>query len=143
MTAWLAVAVLLGSSVLIATGVARRMTAASGDAVIVPLHRAPAGVPLMAVSALLSRELSGVPFRFGPHRAGAVISPDERDTIGRYAHKDSRLPAVSAVVIVTAVACSVLYTVLSPELSAVATGGGVVLPAVSRLSAGEVVRKAG
>lgn len=98
------------------------------------LHMAPIATLLVLVFAVMSRWMFRSAFHYDPKRAKQIMEMRERDAI-----KDGRLLAVSGVVIVIVMVCFVLHTTLHLEPSVVAISGGLVLLAVSRLNAREVV----
>lgn len=98
------------------------------------IHLAPLIVVLMVVFVGLCRWLFRHAFRYDAERAAAVMTLRERDAI-----RDPRLLAVSLVVLGLVTAAFVLHTVLHLEPSVVAIVGGLVLLAVSRLDAADVV----
>lgn len=99
------------------------------------MHMTPIVVVLMVVFVLMSRVMFRKAFRYDPERVDAVMELRERDAI-----KDVRLLVVSGVVVVLVMAGFVLHTTLHLEPSVVAIIGGLVLLAVSRLRATDVVK---
>lgn len=99
------------------------------------LHMTPIVVVLMIVFILMCRVMFRSAFRYDPERAASVMELDPRDAI-----KDRRLLLVSGVVITAVMVCFVLHTTLHLEPSVVAISGGLVLLAVSRVAAGDVVK---
>ncbi|WP_327668076.1 MULTISPECIES: ArsB/NhaD family transporter [unclassified Streptomyces] len=99
------------------------------------VHMAPVVIVLMAVFVLMSRVMFRKAFRYDPKRAAAVMELDPKEEL-----KDTRLLAVSGVVITAVMACFVLHTVLHLEPSVVAVSGGLLLLAVSRLRPADVVK---
>jgi Na+/H+ antiporter NhaD/arsenite permease-like protein len=99
------------------------------------VHLAPFVVLLMVVFVGLCRILFRSSFRYDPERAAQIASLRERDAI-----RDSRLLALSLVVLAVVTVAFVLHTALGLEPSVVAILGGLLLLALSRLDAGEVVR---
>jgi Na+/H+ antiporter NhaD/arsenite permease-like protein len=99
------------------------------------VHLAPFIALLMVVFVGLCRILFRSSFRYDPERAAQIASLRERDAI-----RDSRLLALSLVVLAVVTVAFVLHTALGLEPSVVAILGGLLLLALSRLDAGEVVR---
>ncbi|MER8039082.1 ArsB/NhaD family transporter [Streptomyces hydrogenans] len=99
------------------------------------LHMTPIAALLVVVFAVMARWMFRHAFTYDPERVARVMELRERDAI-----KDVRLLVVSGVVIAIVMVCFVLHTALHLELSVVAISGGLLLLAVSRLDAGEVVR---
>jgi Na+/H+ antiporter NhaD/arsenite permease-like protein len=97
------------------------------------VHLAPFVVLLMVVFVGLCRILFRSSFRYDPERAAQIASLRERDAI-----RDSRLLALSLVVLAVVTVAFVLHTALGLEPSVVAILGGLLLLALSRLDAGEV-----
>jgi Na+/H+ antiporter NhaD/arsenite permease-like protein len=98
------------------------------------LHMAPITTLLIVVFAVMSRWMFRSAFHYDPKRAKQIMKMRERDAI-----TDTRLLAVSGVVIAIVMVCFVLHTTLHLEPSVVAISGGLVLLAVSRLNTREVV----
>lgn len=98
------------------------------------LHMAPITTVLVLVFAVMARWLFRGAFRYDPVRAARVMAMRERDAI-----RDGRLLAVSGVVIALVMTGFVLHTALHLEPSVVAITGGLLLLAVSRLKAKDVV----
>ena len=99
------------------------------------LHMAPIAVILVLIFAVMSRWMFRSAFRYDPERAKQVMEMNERDAI-----ENPRLLATGGVVVALVMICFVLHTTLHIEPSVVAITGGLVLLAVSRLDAGDVVR---
>ncbi|MFB7277221.1 SLC13 family permease [Streptomyces hydrogenans] len=99
------------------------------------LHMTPIAALLVVVFAVMARWMFRHAFTYDPERVARVMELRERDAI-----KDVRLLVVSGVVIAIVMVCFVLHTALHLEPSVVAISGGLLLLAVSRLDAGEVVR---
>ncbi|MFI6942452.1 SLC13 family permease [Streptomyces sp. NPDC050418] len=99
------------------------------------LHMAPIVIVLMGVLVLMARIMFRKAFRYDPEKVDALMDLRERDAI-----KDVRLLIVSGVVVLLVMTAFVLHTVLHLEPSVVAISGGLLLLAVSRLSAAEVVK---
>jgi Na+/H+ antiporter NhaD/arsenite permease-like protein len=97
------------------------------------VHLAPFVVLLMVVFVGLCRILFRSSFRYDPERAAQIATLRERDAI-----RDSRLLALSLVVLAVVTVAFVLHTALGLEPSVVAILGGLLLLALSRLDAGEV-----
>ncbi|MER7281165.1 ArsB/NhaD family transporter [Dactylosporangium sp. NPDC000244] len=97
-------------------------------------HLAPLIAVLVVVFVLLCRVMFRSAFRTDPERAAAVVQLRERDAI-----RDPRLLVVSLAVLALVTAAFVLHSVVHLEPSVVAIVGGLVLLAVSRLDAAEVV----
>lgn len=95
----------------------------------------PVAVILVLIFALMSRWMFRSAFRYDPERAKQVMAMNERDAI-----ENPRLLATGGVVVALVMICFVLHTTLHIEPSVVAITGGLVLLAVSRLDAGDVVR---
>lgn len=98
------------------------------------LHMAPIAALLVVVFAVMARWMFRSAFSYDPKRAAHVMAMRERDAI-----TDGRLLAVSGIVVVIVMACFVLHTTLHLEPSVVAISGGLILLAVSRLGARQVV----
>lgn len=99
------------------------------------VHMAPIVIILMILFVLMARVMFRKAFHHDPERVRAVMELRERDAI-----RDVRLLVVSGVVVVLVMTAFVLHTVLRLEPSVVAITGGLVLLAVSRLRATEVVK---
>ncbi|MFI5907919.1 SLC13 family permease [Dactylosporangium sp. NPDC051541] len=98
-------------------------------------HLAPLIAVLVVVFVGLCRVLFRHALRADPERAAAVTRLRERDAI-----RDPRLLVVSLAVLGLVTAAFVLHSVIHLEPSVVAIVGGLVLLAVSRLDAGEVLQ---
>ncbi|MZD04306.1 hypothetical protein GTW43_04310 [Streptomyces sp. SID5785] len=99
------------------------------------LHMAPVVLIMLAVLPFLLRFLFRDVLRQAPPRATAAADLRPADAI-----RDTRLLAVSGVVIVLVMAAFVLHTTLHLEPSVVAMSGGLLLLAVAHRSAHQVVR---
>jgi Na+/H+ antiporter NhaD/arsenite permease-like protein len=98
------------------------------------VHLAPLVVGLLVVFLGLCRWLFRRAFRYDPDRAAGVAALREREAI-----RDGRLLVVSLVVLAAVTAAFVLHTALHLQPSVVAIVGGLLLLALSRLDAHEVV----
>jgi Na+/H+ antiporter NhaD/arsenite permease-like protein len=99
------------------------------------LHLAPIVLVLLVAFIGLCRIMFRSAFRYDPERAALIATLNERDAI-----RDGRLLAVSMVVLAVVTAAFVLHTVLHLEPSVVSILGGLLLLALSRLDAGDVVK---
>jgi Na+/H+ antiporter NhaD/arsenite permease-like protein len=99
------------------------------------VHLAPFIVVLLGVFVGVCWWLFGRKLRYDPKRAEQVMALRERDAI-----RDVRLLIVSGVVLVAVLAAFSLHTLLHLEPAVVAIVGGLLLLAISRLDAGEVVK---
>ncbi|MFI7068409.1 SLC13 family permease [Kribbella sp. NPDC050124] len=98
-------------------------------------HLAPLVAVLLVVFIGMCRWLFRFAFRSDDERIAAVMSLRERDAI-----RDPRLLAISLIVLGVVTVAFVLHTVLHLEPAVVAIVGGLVLLALSRLEAGQVVK---
>ncbi|MEV0523984.1 ArsB/NhaD family transporter [Streptomyces sp. NPDC050439] len=99
------------------------------------VHMTPIVIVLMGVFVLMARVMFRKAFLYDAERVHSVMELRERDAI-----KDVRLLIVSGLVVVLVMTAFVLHTVLHLDPSVVAIAGGLVLLAVSRLRAAEVVK---
>lgn len=97
------------------------------------LHMAPVAPVLVVVFAVMARLMFRGAFSYDPKRAAHVMAMRERDAIA-----DTRLLAVSGIVVTIVMAGFVLHATLNLEPSVVAISGGLILLAVSRLDARKV-----
>jgi Na+/H+ antiporter NhaD/arsenite permease-like protein len=99
------------------------------------VHLAPFVVFVMIVFVGLCRWLFRPAFRYDPARAATIASLRERDAI-----RDPRLLAISLAVLAAVTVAFVLHTALHLEPAVVAMLGGLLLLALSRLSATDVAK---
>jgi Na+/H+ antiporter NhaD/arsenite permease-like protein len=99
------------------------------------VHLAPLVVVLLVVFVGLCRWLFRHAFAYDPDRAAGIAALREHDAI-----RDRRLLVVSLVVLALVTAAFVLHTALHLQPSVVAIVGGLLLLAVSKLDAGDVVK---
>jgi Na+/H+ antiporter NhaD/arsenite permease-like protein len=99
------------------------------------IHLAPFIVVALGVFVGLCRVLFRSAFRYDPQRAAQIADLREEDAL-----KDRRLLAVSLVVLALVTIAFVLHTALHLEPAVVAIVGGLLLLALSRLDANEVVK---